>query len=156
MKLISSSSTTTENPRLMDVLLSTLNTFFAFWLAFFAGMATCLHADLRRRRLFLTRSAGWGFRSALDVACVAATIGVPTGLAVLLVPVAIKQRAIPLYSPLTLGVVAGISIFAFLWGEGRRQIQFQRPAGIVLGEWLILAGAFQLLETFVFHGGLAW
>jgi predicted O-methyltransferase YrrM len=29
-------------------------------------------------------------------------------------------------------------IVIFLWGEGRRQIQFQRPRGIVFAEWLIL------------------
>ena len=140
----------------MDVLLTTLNGFFAFWLAFFAGLATCLRADLRRRRLFLVHAAGWTIRSAFDVACVAATVGALVGLAVLLVPVAVRQRAIPLYSPLTFGLVAGILIFAFLWSEGRRQIQFQRPAGIVFGEWLILAGAIQLLETFAFRDPRVW
>jgi predicted O-methyltransferase YrrM len=40
----------------------------------------------------------------------------------------------------------------FLWSEGRRQLQFQRPAGIVFGEWLILGGAYQLIETAVFGG----
>jgi predicted O-methyltransferase YrrM len=140
----------------MDVLLSTLDGFFTFWLAFFAGAAAGLHADLRRRRLYLIRSAGWSFRSALDVACVSATGGTLAGLVVLLIPLTAKQRAIPLYSPLTIGAAAGVSILAFLWREGRRQIQFQRPGGIVFGEWMILAGAFQLLETFVFHDAKTW
>lgn len=38
----------------------------------------------------------------------------------------------------TWATVAGILIFIFLWIEGRRQIQFQRPRGIVCGEFLIL------------------
>jgi predicted O-methyltransferase YrrM len=145
-----------ENPGFMDVLLLTLNTFFAFWLAFFAGAAACLHRDLRRRRLSPLRPAGWSFRSALDVAGVSATAGTLAGLIVLLIPVAAKQHAIPLYSPQTVGIVAGILIFAFLWTEGRRQIQFQRPAGLVFGEWLILAGALQLFETFVFRDPRDW
>jgi predicted O-methyltransferase YrrM len=132
-----------------------LNSSSALW-DFLAGAAICLIADLRRRRLSLTRPAGWNLRTALDVACTAATLGSLTGLIALLIPVAHLQRSIPLFSPLTWGIVACGLMFAFLWGEGRRQIQFQRPAGLVLGEWLILAAAYQWIESFVFRDGRAW
>jgi predicted O-methyltransferase YrrM len=134
----------------------TLNSFLAFWLAFFAGASVCLQADLRRRRLLLIRSAGWSLRSALDVACAAATAAILLALIVVLIPLAIQLRAIPLDSPLTWRVVAGILILTFLWGEGRREIQFQRPAGIVFGEWLILCGSYQLIEMFTFRSATFW
>lgn len=112
------------------------------------GSLIALRADLRRRRLSLRRGAGWHFLSALDVACPTITAGIATGLTI----VAARHGSVPLYSPVTWAIAAGILIFAFLWGEGRRQIQFQRPAGIAFAEWLILAGAFQLIESTVFGG----
>ena len=74
------------------------------------------------------------------------------GLLISLVPVAMAQVVVPLRSPALWAILAGIVIFIFIWMEGRRQIQFQRPLGIVFGEWLILAGAYQLLESYVFAG----
>lgn len=139
----------------MDLFLG-LNTSLAFCTAFLAGAAICLRVDLRRRRLLFSRSAGWSIPSALDIASVATTAGTLVGLAVRLIPVAFERRAIPLNSPLSWGVVAGGLILVFLWGEGQRQIQFQRPAGIVLGEWLILCGAYQLLEALSFRHTCAW
>lgn len=48
--------------------------------------------------------------------------------------------------------MAGVLIVLFLWGEGRRQIQFQRPPGIVLGEGLVLGGVCAVLKSYVFGG----
>lgn len=137
----------------MNVFLLILNSSLAFWIAFFFGAVICLRADLQRRRLHLGRSAGWNPQSALDVTSVAVIMGVLTGLGILLIPVAVQQRAIPLYSPLAWEIIAGGLMFAFLWTEGRRQIQFQRPPGIVFGEALILCGACELLQTRIFGAG---
>jgi predicted O-methyltransferase YrrM len=41
-------------------------------------------------------------------------------------------------------LAASVGVFIFLWGEGRRANQFQRPNGIVLGELLVLAGIARL------------
>ena len=114
-----------------------------------AGAALVLRADLRRRRLALASPAGWHVLTALDVVAPAVTIGTACGLMVLLAPVAVAQGVVPLRSPAPWAILAGILIFAFLWSEGRHQIQFQRPRGIVFGEWLILAAAFQLLTGLV-------
>ncbi len=105
-----------------------------------------LRADLLRRRLSLGRAAAWRWFTGLDVVCVAATVGGAFGL----IPLAILHGAVPLYAPATWGIAAAGLLAVFLWSEGRRQLQFQRPAGIVFGEWLILAGAYQLLQTAVF------
>ncbi len=53
-------------------------------------------------------------------------------------------------SPLPLEGVAAVLIGIYLWLEGRRQIQFQRPDGIVAGEFLILAGFFELFAPLIY------
>lgn len=109
------------------------------------GAATSLRADLRRRKLSLTRSVGWNSLALLDVACVAATIGAAGAL--LLFPSRASSATDTLLAPATLTIVACVLVTLFLWSEGRRQVQLQRPAGIVFGEWLILFGVYQLLVT---------
>jgi predicted O-methyltransferase YrrM len=125
------------------------------WLLFVIAAGVTLRADLLRRRLSLGRAGGWRLLTALDMVCLAATVGG----AFRLIPLAVVGGAVPLYAAATWGIVAAGLLAVFLWGEGRRQLQFQRPAGIVFGEWLILGGAYRLLETAVFggwpHGSLA-
>jgi len=122
-------------------------TIFVYALFVIAAGVT-LRADLLRRRLSLRSAGGWRLLTVLDVGCVAATVGVATGL----IPLAVVNGSVPLYAPATWGIAAAGSLAAFLWSEGRKQLQFQRPAGIVFGEWLILASGYQLLETAVFGG----
>jgi predicted O-methyltransferase YrrM len=114
-------------------------------IGFFIG----LRFDLRRRNLSLTRPAGWGLTTILDVACVALTIG----LAASLVAAAshIQADASSPFSPATLGILTCAAVLLFLWAEGRRQVQLQRPAGIVFGEWAFLLGIYYLLATFGLH-----
>ena len=114
--------------------------------------ALVFRADLHRRRLMLTRASGWHVLTALDAVCPAVTAGIVAALLMTLIPIASSQRVLPLYSPVTWESLAGAVVFALLWSEGRRQIQFQRPRGTVFGEWLILAGAYPLLELVVFGG----
>ena len=45
-------------------------------------------------------------------------------------------------------VVGGIAIFYFLWREGRRAMQFQRPDGIVFGEFLVTTGLLGFVAGF--------
>jgi predicted O-methyltransferase YrrM len=118
------------------------------YILFVTAAGVILRADVQRRRLTFRKRAGWRLLTALDVACLAATVGVALGL----IPLAVVNGSVPLYAPETWGIAAAGSLALFLWSEGRRQLQFQRPAGIVLGEWLILAGAYQLMETAVFGG----
>lgn len=119
-------------------------------LAGVTGAAVVLRADLRRRRLALTSVGGWQVLTALDLVGPAVTVGTACALLGLLIPTATAQGVLPLRSPAPWAILAGILIFIFLWIEGLRQIQFQRPRGIVFGEWLILAGACVLVESLVF------
>src|ERR1700723_4646667 len=118
------------------------------YVLFVIGAGVTLRADVQRRRLTFQKRAGWRLLTALDVACLAATAGVACGL----IPLAVVDRSVPLYAPATWGIAAAGLLAGFLWSEGRHQLQFQRPAGIVFGEWLILAGGYQLIETAVFGG----
>jgi predicted O-methyltransferase YrrM len=125
---------------------------------FVTAAGVTLRADLLRRRLSLQSAGGWRSLTVLDVGCVAATVGVAIGL----IPLAVVNGSVPLYAPATWGIASAGLLAGFLWSEGRHQLQFQRPAGIVFGEWLILAGGYQLIETAVFgdrprvpHGAVA-
>jgi predicted O-methyltransferase YrrM len=118
------------------------------YVLFIIGTGVTLRADVQRRRLTFRKSAGWRLLTALDVACLAATVGTAFGL----IPLAVANGSVPLYAPETWGIAPAALLAFFLWSEGRRQLQFQRPAGIVFGEWLILGGAYQLIETAVFGG----
>jgi predicted O-methyltransferase YrrM len=113
-----------------------------------AGAFLILRVDLRRRRLSLSSSSGWHLLPALDVVCPALT----ASAGISLIPSAIVHGSVPLYSPFAWTIGALLLIFAFIWGEGRRQVQFQRPPGIVLAEWLILVGVTGLAETALFDG----
>jgi predicted O-methyltransferase YrrM len=115
-------------------------------LFFVLAAGITLRADVLRRRLSFGNAAGWHLLTTFDVACVAATVGAAFGL----IPLAVVRGSVPLYAPATWGIAAAGLLAAFLWSEGRHQLQFQRPTGIVFGEWLILAGGYQLIETAVF------
>ena len=123
-------------------------------LAGFIGVAIGFRADIRRRNLVLTRSAGWNLLVILDVSCVAATVW--TSAVLVLSPAHLQPHSDSSFSPATFAIVAGILSLLFLWPEGRRQVQFQRPAGIVFGEWLILLGIYQLLATLVSEQLVVW
>lgn len=104
------------------------------------GALATLRSDVRRRRLTLNHSEVWQLLTALDVLAPALTIAAVVASVVCELPVAISQHVILLNSPLFWVDGAGLVIFLFLWSEGRRQLQFQRPRGIVFGELLILGG----------------
>src|SRR5271155_6173448 len=129
------------------------------YVVFVIAAGVTLRADVQRRRLTFRKRAGWRWLTALDVACLAATVGVAFGL----IPLAVVNGSVPLYAQVTWDIAAAGLLAMFLWSEGRRQLQFQRPAGIVFGEWVILAGGYQLVGTGVFgasprvpHGAVAY
>ncbi len=45
--------------------------------------------------------------------------------------------------------IVWLAIFYYLWREGRRTIQFQRPNGIAFSQFLVLAGAVHLFFVFL-------
>lgn len=118
-------------------------------LASLTAAAVALFADIRRRRLALNRRAGWNAFSILDVAALAATAGLFGILVVALAPIVIAQQAIPLLSPVTISLVICLLTGSFLLQEGRRQVQLQRPAGLVFAEFIILCGSYLAWLRFI-------
>jgi predicted O-methyltransferase YrrM len=121
-----------------------------FTLAAVTAFAT-LRADLRRRRLALTRFTGWHLLTGLDVASTVLAVTIAAALLVMLIRIAISEAVVPLRSPLTFGVLVSSAALVFLWREGLRQAQFQRPRGILYAETLILGGVFVSLASMLFR-----
>ncbi len=96
----------------------------------FIAAALCLglRADLRRRRLSFRRRAGWRLLTVLDLCSVILTLAIAATL--------LAQ------SQVFWGVGISMMVLFFLWREGKRQVQLQRPAGIVFGEWCVLLGVY--------------
>jgi predicted O-methyltransferase YrrM len=110
--------------------------------------AIIVRADLRRRQLSLTSAVKGRLLSFLDIASPAVASGMAAGFAVRLSLAAVSGTPLRLQN--SFGIVAYAAIFIFLWREGRRQIQFQRPRGIVFAEWFILAGGTQVFGSTFF------
>jgi predicted O-methyltransferase YrrM len=88
----------------------------------------------------------------LDLLPPALMAGFAVVLGATLYPEAASQGVLPLRTPAVLGAVLCLVFFAVIWTEGRKQIQFQRPAGLLLAEGLIFAGtACVLLGAIFFH-----
>jgi len=123
-----------------------------YWsLAVMVAAFAALRADLRRRRLALTRSAGWHLLTGLDVASTVLAVAIVAALLLMLMRIAIPGVILPPRSPLTFGVLVSSAAFFFLWQEGVRQVQFQRPRGILFAEMLILGGVFVPLASLLFR-----
>lgn len=58
------------------------------------------------------------------------------------------DRSSALILPSALGIAACVAALLFLWPEGHRQVQLQRPDGIVFAEWALLFGIYQALAKF--------
>jgi len=84
-------------------------------------------------------------RSALEMLDVAATACAALGAFTYFLVVLASPRDFT--AARGVAAVAGIVIVYWLWQEGRRSVQWQRPRGIVFGEFLILGGAGALLEV---------
>jgi predicted O-methyltransferase YrrM len=116
-------------------------------LAAVIGFLTTLRLDVDRRKLSLIRTTGWSFLTLLDVICIAFTIAVASALLVISPQINPEPERL---SPVTFAIVASIAALFFLLAEGRRQVQLQRPAGIVFAEWTLLFGFYQLIARFAF------
>lgn len=128
---------------------------FGLWCAGLCAAVAASAMEIRRRRLSLTRTAGWSLMSTLDIASVAAIAAFVLASVVMLSPDAFGRHVILLDSPLIWRIVACILIGTFLWREGRRQVQLQRPRGLVFAEAMILFGIYVLLES-LFFPSVSW
>jgi predicted O-methyltransferase YrrM len=129
------------------------STLTLFLIGFLPASLVALRLDLRRRKLSPVDGRGWNVATVLDVVCVSCIFGLAAFL-VLTAPNAPISKG-PL-TPATFGVFCCAAALLFLWPEGRRQIQLQRPAGIVAAESALLFGAASLVTMLLFQGDSGW
>jgi predicted O-methyltransferase YrrM len=126
---------------------------FLLLCGFLAAFLLGVRADLRRRKLSLSQPRGWTILTALDVILLNSLFG----LAAILILVSPNAPGSPaLLTPATFGILCCAASLLFLWAEGRRQVQLQRPAGIVAGESAVLLGLFYSLALLIFGQALVW
>ncbi len=109
-----------------------------------------LFLDLRRRRISPSSIFRLPLLAGLDLLPPAVIAALSLALAASLIPVAAATGVIPVRSPALLALLFCAIIFPLLWQEGRRQIQFQRPNGLLFAEWLIAFGVLRIILAFVF------
>ena len=85
-----------------------------------------------------------------DVLSPALTAGIAVAIGVTLYPDVASRGVLPVHSPGVLGMALCLVCFAMIWSEGSKQIQFQRPAGLLFAEWLIFTGGAYMLLAAVF------
>ncbi len=116
-----------------------------------AAFLALLALDIRRRRLALAGILRPPVLAIFDLLPPALTAGFMAALIATVYPEASAQGVLPLRSPSTLGMLLCLAFFPIFWTEGRKQIQFQRPFGLLFAEWLVFAGAARILLLVVFH-----
>lgn len=119
----------------------------------FIGVGFSWRTDAHRRRLQLAHFSRKHMLSFLDVGCVSFSVG--AAVALLVASPHLYSRPEAPFTPATLGILALVLSLVFLWSEGKHQVQLQRPAGIVFGEWAILLGIYQIVAAMVFHTDLS-
>ncbi len=117
----------------------------------FVAFVALLPLDMHRRRLALAGVLRFPALAILDLLPPALTAGSVVALGASLYPQAVARGVLPLNSPATLGMVLCLAFFPVIWTEGRKQIQFQRPFGLLFAEWLVFAGAARMLLSAVLH-----
>jgi len=109
-----------------------------------------LFLDLRRRRISPAAIFRLPLLAGLDLLPPAVTVALALALAASLLPIAAATGFIPVRSPSLLALVFCCITLPLFWMEGRRQIQFQRPNGLLFAEWLIAFGALRILLAVAF------
>ena len=112
----------------------------------FAGFLIVLFFELRRRRLRAPDVFRMRLLAMLDLLPPALTFGCAVALCVNLYPQA-REGVLYIRSASFAGAVLCLLFAPVFWAEGRRQMQFQRPIGLILGEWLFFIGAVGVLLT---------
>jgi len=80
----------------------------------------------------------------LDVAAAAFALALSVAHLFVLLPQPGASRSV--------GAILGFGVVYWLWQEGRRAIQWQRPCGIVFGEFLVLGGFVAVLDVILGRG----
>jgi predicted O-methyltransferase YrrM len=118
-----------------------------FILGICASLST-LALDLRRRRILV----GGIFRQPVFASLDLLPPALTAGLTMWMAAYSLRSALLPVRSPAPLIVIVGLVALPVFWAEGRRQIQFQRPIGLLFAEWLVAAGSCWIALATFFPG----
>lgn len=104
-----------------------------------------LSLDFRRRNLNSTSFRRLPLLARLDLLPTAGTAALLVVLAGTLGVHTLATGQIPLRSPGFFGAMLCLCLAPVFWAEGKKQLQFQRPAGLPFAEWLFFLGTAGLL-----------
>jgi predicted O-methyltransferase YrrM len=107
--------------------------------------------DLRRRRLFPVRIVLLPFLEILDLVPCPLTSCIAVSLAAYICAHIATTGVLPLHSPTLLVLILCSAVSPLLWSEGQRQLQFQRPIGLLFAEWMIFTGSSWMLTAVLFR-----
>jgi predicted O-methyltransferase YrrM len=110
-----------------------------------------LFLDLRRRRLEPAKLIRRPVLEMLDLLPSALTGACGLFPIIALYPQARATGMLTLRSPALVGAALCVIALPIFWSEGKRQLQFQRPVGLVFAEGLFFCGAANLILLFLAH-----
>jgi predicted O-methyltransferase YrrM len=109
------------------------------------AFAVILFLDLRRRRLDPAKLIRRPVLEMLDVLPPALTGACGLFAVIALYPEARATGMLSLRSPAFVGAALCVIALPIFWYEGKKQIQFQRPIGLIFAEGLFFCGAVNLI-----------
>ena len=117
------------------------------------AFAIILFWDLRRRRLKPAKLIRRPVLEMLDLLPSALTGACGIFQIIALYPQARATGMISLRSPAVVAAALCVIARPIFWSEGRRQLQFQRPVGLIFAEGLFFCGAANLIVLFLARPG---
>ncbi len=112
-----------------------------------------LFLDFRRRRLDSRQFQRLPWLGRLDLLAPGLAAASAVYFCGRLYPGAAMTGTLSLHSPALLALVLSVVMVPVFWSEGRKQIQFQRPLGLLFAEWLCFAAAVTVLPAlYHWHG----
>jgi hypothetical protein len=107
--------------------------------------------DLRRRRLSPVRVFLLPFLEILDLVPCPLTSAVAVSLVAYICTHIAAMGVLPLPSRTLLVLILCSAVSPLLWAEGQKQLQFQRPIGLLFAECLIFTGSSWMLTAILFR-----
>jgi predicted O-methyltransferase YrrM len=115
-----------------------------------AALVAILAFDFRRRCLSFAGFFRLPTFAMLDLLPPALTGGFAAVLIANLYPAAALHGVLQLKSPAVVALAFCLALLPVFWMEGRKQIQFQRPIGLLFAEWMIFSGVTRIVLTVLF------
>jgi predicted O-methyltransferase YrrM len=115
------------------------------------AFAVILFLDLRRRRLEPAKLIRRPVLEILDLLPSSLTGACGLFPIIALYPEARATGMLSLRSPAVVGAALCVIALPIFWSEGKKQLQFQRPVGLIFAEGLFFCGAANLIILFLAH-----